>query len=218
MARSAALLPYSLAAGDGFGRESIVRAVAVLRRGGVVAFPTDTVYGLGAHSGMAAAIEKLYQVKERERLKAIPLLIARTEDLTVVAGQVPEIAWRLAERFWPGPVTLVVPKAAAVLDVLTGGAPNVAVRVPAHEAVLRLIATLGAPLAATSANISGQPEAVTAEEVRDTLGERVKLILDGGRCPGGVASTVVDVTVDPPAIRRRGAIVNEVEAFLSKVR
>ena len=218
MARSAALLHYSLAAGDGFGRESIVRAVAVLRRGGVVAFPTDTVYGLGAHSGMAAAIEKLYQVKERERLKAIPLLIARTEDLTVVAGQVPEIAWRLAERFWPGPVTLVVPKAVTVLDVLTGGAPAVAVRVPAHEVALRLIATLGAPLAATSANISGQPEAVTAEEVRDTLGERVRFILDGGRCPGGVASTVVDVTVDPPCIRRRGAIVNEVEAFLSKVR
>lgn len=200
------------------GKEAIQQAVAVLRRGGVVAFPTDTVYGLGAHSGMTTAIEKLFQVKERERLKAIPLLIARAEDLATVAVQVPDIAWRLAERFWPGPVTLVVPRGAMVLDVLTGGAPSVAVRVPAHEVALRLIATLGVPLAATSANISGQPEAVTADEVRDTLGERVKLILDGGRCPGGVASTVVDVTVDPPCIRRRGAIVNKVEAFLSKVR
>ena len=210
MARDPVLLPL--------GRESITRAVAVLRRGGVVALPTDTVYGLGAHSGIVAAIEKLYQIKERERVKAIPLLLARTEDLASVAEHVPEIAWRLAGRFWPGPVTLVVPKAATVLDVLTGGAPAVAVRIPAHELVLRLIAMLGAPLATTSANISGQPEAVTAEEVRDALGERVKLILDGGRCPGGVASTVVDVTVDPPAIRRRGAIANEVEAFLLKVR
>lgn len=209
MARRPVLLP--------FGREGIVRAVAVLRRGGVVAFATDTVYGLGAHSGIASAIEKLYQVKERERLKAIPLLIARAEDLSTVAQQVPEVAWRLAERFWPGPVTLVVLKAVTVLDVLTGGAPAVAVRVPAHELALRLIATLGVPLAATSANISGQPEAVTAQEVRDTLGERVKLILDGGRCSGGVASTVVDATVDPPCIRRRGAIANQVEAFLSKV-
>lgn len=200
------------------GPKAIERAVAVLRHGGVVAFPTDTVYGLGAHSGIAVAIEKLFQVKERERLKAIPLLIARAEDLSTVAAQVPEIAWRLAERFWPGPVTLVVPRAATVLDVLTGGAPSVAVRVPAHEIALQLIAKLDAPLAATSANLSGQPETVTAKEVREALGERVRLILDGGRCPGGVASTVIDVTVSPPSIRRRGAMVNEVQAFLSGIR
>jgi L-threonylcarbamoyladenylate synthase len=194
---------------------NIKRAVAVLRRGGVVAFPTDTVYGLGAHSGLPTAIEKLYQVKGRERQKAIPLLIAGVKDIAAVAVQVPEIAWRLAERFWPGPVTLVLPKSPAVLPVLTGGAPSVAVRIPAHDVALQLIAALGVPLAATSANLSGQPEAVTAEEVRDALGERVRLILDGGRCPGGVASTVVDVTVAPPLIRRRGALANEVEAFLS---
>lgn len=197
--------------------EALRRAVAVLRRGGVVAFPTDTVYGLGAHSAMAAAIDKLFQVKERERLKAIPLLIARAEDLASVAAQVPEVAWKLAGRFWPGPVTLVVPRAATVLDVLTGGAPSVAVRVPAHELVLRLITTLGVPLATTSANLSGKPEAITAAEVQAALGERVRLILDGGRCPGGVASTVVDVTTDPPSIRRRGAMVNEVEAFLAGI-
>lgn len=200
------------------GPEAIERAVAVLRRGGVVAFPTDTVYGLGAHGGIAVAIEKLFQVKERERLRAIPLLIARAEDLATVAVQVPEIAWRLAERFWPGAVTLVVPRAATVLDVLTGGAPSVAVRVPAHEVALQLIAELHAPLAATSANLSGEPETVTAKEVREALGGRVRLILDGGRCPGGVASTVIDVTVDPPSIRRRGAMVNEVQAFLSGMR
>ncbi len=198
-------------------REAIEQAVALLRGGGVVALPTDTVYGLGAHSAMAIAIDKLFRVKERERLKAIPLLIARSEDLASVAVQVPEIAWRLAERFWPGPVTLVVPKAATVLDVVTGGSPSVAVRVPAHEVALQLITALGAPLATTSANLSGKAEAVTAEEVHRALGERVRLILDGGRCPGGVASTVVDVTTDPPAIRRRGAMIDQVEAFLSRL-
>jgi len=198
--------------------EDIRRAVAVLRRGGVVALPTDTVYGLGAHSGMAGAIEKLFQVKERERLKAIPLLIARIEHLAGVAARVPAIAWQLAERFWPGPVTLVVPKAATVLDVLTGGAPSVAVRLPAHELALQLITALGVPLATTSANLSGKPETVTAEEVHEALRGRVRVILDGGRCPGGVASTVVDVTAGPPTILRRGAMVNEVEAFLAGVR
>jgi len=197
---------------------SIEQAAAVLRVGGVVAFPTDTVYGLGAHSFMASAIERLYKVKGRERQKAIPLLIAHMKDVTTIAIQVPEIAWRLAERFWPGPVTLVLPKAPGVLDVLTGEANSVAVRIPAHDVALELISALGVPLAATSANLSGQPEAVTAEEVLGVLGNQVELILDGGRCPGGVPSTVVDVTTLPPIIRRRGALSDEVEAFLTHIR
>jgi len=194
--------------------DSIEQAAAVLRSGRVVAFPTDTVYGLGAHGFMATAIEKLYEIKERDHRKAIPLLIARVEDVTSVAVQVPEIAWRLAERFWPGALTLVLRKAAAVLDVLSAGGDSVAVRVPAHDVALELISALGAPLAATSANLSGEAEALTAEGVRTALGERVKFVLDGGRCPGGVPSTVVDVTVVPPLIRRHGALASEVEAFL----
>jgi tRNA threonylcarbamoyl adenosine modification protein (Sua5/YciO/YrdC/YwlC family) len=193
---------------------SIERAVAVLRGGGVVAFPTDTVYGLGAHGLMAAAIEKLYEVKGRDRQKAIALLMARVEDVAQATVRVPEVAWRLAERFWPGPVTLVLPKADTVLDVLTAGGDSVAVRIPAHDVALKLISALGAPLAATSANLSGQPEALTAEEARGALGERVTFVLDGGRCPGGVASTVVDLTVVPPVIRRRGAVAREVESLL----
>jgi L-threonylcarbamoyladenylate synthase len=204
--------PLLLSASD---PESITRAVAALRAGQVVAFPTDTVYGLGAHSGLAEAIEQLYQIKGREHQKAIPLLLARTEDVSAVARDVPDLAWRLAARFWPGPVTLVLLGAATLLDVLTAGAPTVAVRVPAHPLALRLISALGVPLATTSANLSGQPEAVTAQEVWAALGARVALVLDGGRCPGGVASTLVDVTTAPPTIRRRGALVAEVEAFLS---
>jgi len=196
---------------------SIERAAALLRRSGVVAFPTDTVYGLGAHSAKASGIGKLYLVKERDRLKAIPVLLGRVDDLSLVASSIPELAWRLADRFWPGGVTLVVPRAATVLDVLTGGGDSVAVRVPAHPVALELIRALGAPLAATSANLSGQSEAVTAEEVRHALGSRVGMILDGGRCPGGIPSTVVDVTVSPAVIRRRGAMVAQVEELIAQM-
>jgi L-threonylcarbamoyladenylate synthase len=196
--------------------ESIERATAVLRAGGVIGFPTDTVYGLAADSRMASAIGELYALKFRDRQKAIPLLLGCIEALGSVAVEIPQIAWRLAERFWPGPLTMVVPKAATVLDVLTAGRGSVAVRVPAHEAALELITALGAPVAATSANLSGQAEAITADEVRAVFGTQLQLILDGGRCPGGVASTVVDVTVTPARIRRRGAVASEVEAFLAE--
>jgi len=194
---------------------SIERAVALLRAGGIVGLPTDTVYGLGAHASIATAIERLYEIKGRERQKAIPVLLARTEDVTSVVSAVPEVARRLAERFWPGPVTLVLPKAPTLLDVLTGGADSVAVRVPAHAVTRRLILALGAPLATTSANLSGQREATTAQEVRQALQDRVPLILDGGRCPGGVASTVIDCTTIPPRLLRRGALAAEVAAFLA---
>jgi len=197
---------------------SIQRAVQVLRGGGVIAFPTDTVYGVGAHSQIALAVEKLYEIKERDHRKAIPLLIAKRETMAEVAVRVPDVAWRLAERFWPGPVSIVLPKAPALLPVLTAGTHSVAVRMPDHSVALRLILALGVPLAATSANLSGQTECVTAGQVSRVLGERLELILDDGRCPGGVASTVVDVTLVPPVILRRGALMSEVEAFLAGVR
>jgi L-threonylcarbamoyladenylate synthase len=172
------------------------------------------VYGLGAHGLMAEAIDRLYTLKGREHQKAIALLLSRAEDVTTVAVKVPEIAWQLAERFWPGPVTLVLSKAAGLPDVLTGGGSSIAVRVPDHVVTRCLISMLGAPLAATSANLSGQPEAVTAEEAYAVFGDQVQLYLDGGRCPGGVPSTVVDLTVDPPVIRRRGPLSSEVEVLL----
>ncbi len=196
--------------------DSVKQAVRLLLAGGVVALPTDTVYGLGAHGFMASAIEELYVLKRREREKAIPLLISHMDDLRAVAAQVPEVAWRLAEEFWPGPLTLVLPRASAVLDVLTASGDTVAVRMPAHEVALRLIRALDAPLAATSANVSGEPEAVTARQVEEVFGDQLRVILDGGRCPGGVASTVVDVTVSPVLIRRRGPVADKVEALLSK--
>ena len=194
---------------------AIRRAIQVLKGGGLVVFPTDTVYGVGAHAFMPEAVEKLYTAKIRPRDRAIPILLAKVEDLALVAEEIPEVAWELMERFWPGGLTLVLPKKAAVPDMVTAGQPNVAVRVPDHPVPRALIEGLGAPLAATSANLSGHPSPVTAEEVRAELGGRIELILDGGRCPGGIPSTVLDLTADPPAILRRGAVAaEEIKAIL----
>ena len=197
---------------------AIRRAIQVLKGGGLVAFPTDTVYGVGAHVFMPEAVEKLYTAKIRPRDKAIPILLAGVEDLALVAEEIPEVAWELMERFWPGGLTLVLPKKAAVPDMVTAGQPNVAVRVPDHPVPRALIEGLGAPLAATSANLSGHPSPVTAEEVRAELGGRIELVLDGGRCPGGIPSTVLDLTADPPAILRQGAVAaEEIKAILPHV-
>ncbi|MGA9350143.1 MAG: L-threonylcarbamoyladenylate synthase [Anaerolineae bacterium] len=195
--------------------EAIAVAARILAGGGLVAFPTDTVYGVGAHAFQPDAVERIYAAKIRPRDKAIPILLAQPDDLVLVAEGITETAWLLAERFWPGGLTLVLPKKANVPDVVSAGGPTVAVRVPDHPVPLALIAALGAPLAATSANLSGHPSPVTAQEVQAELGGRIELILDGGQCPGGVPSTVLDVTTDPPAILRAGAIgVQETEAAL----
>lgn len=188
------------------GKEAIDAAARVLAEGGLVAFPTDTVYGVGAHAFQPDAVERIYVAKIRPRDKAIPILLAQPDDLVLVAEGITEAAWLLAERFWPGGLTLVLPKKTSVPDVVSAGGPTVAVRAPDHPVPLALIAALGVPLAATSANLSGHPSPVTAPEVVAELGGRIELILDGGQCPGGVPSTVLDLTTDPPAILRAGVI------------
>jgi L-threonylcarbamoyladenylate synthase len=199
------------------GQEAIDVATRILAEGGLVAFPTDTVYGVGAHAFQADAVERIYVAKIRPRGKAIPILLAQADDLVLIAEGIPETAWLLAERFWPGGLTLVLPRKANVPDVVSAGGPTVAVRVPDHPVPLALMAALGAPLAATSANLSGHPSPVTAMEVQAELGRRIELILNGGQCPGGVPSTVLDLTTDPPTVLRAGAIaVEEIEASLSK--
>jgi len=185
---------------------AIAQAARILTAGGLVAFPTDTVYGVGAHAFDAEAIERLYAAKERPRDKAIPVLLAAAADLPLVTREVPSIAHRLADAFWPGALTLVLPRHPALPAILTAGGDSVAVRVPDHPLVRALVAALGAPLAATSANLSGRPSPDTAEEVATQLGGRVDLILDGGPCPGGVPSTVLDLTLDPPRVLRAGPV------------
>jgi len=145
-------------------------------------------------------------VKGRPRSKAIPLLLDGPKRLSEVAEDLPREAWLLAERFWPGPLTVIVLRKPVVPDVVTAGGPSVAVRVPDHEFALRLIGAAGGALAATSANLSGHPDPVTAEEVLGYLEGRIDLILDGGPCPGGQASTVIDLTGVSPIVVRPGPI------------
>ncbi len=187
----------------------IERGIAVLREGGTVAFPTDTVYGLGARADNQWAVAKVYQIKQRRSDVAVPLLLARPEQLNEVAESVPPIAKLLAEKFWPGALTIVVIKSSAVPDIVTAGGPTVAVRVPDHPVPIALIEGVGVPIIGTSANLSGQPSPLTAAEVRAQLDEKADLIIDGGRCKGGVESTVIDVTGKKPVILREGAISRE---------
>jgi L-threonylcarbamoyladenylate synthase len=198
-----------LTAGSSNIEVAVAEAVRLLRAGRLVAFPTDTVYGVGAHAFQGRAVARLYQAKVRPRDKAIPLLLARAADLALVAEYVPPRAYRLIESFWPGGLTLILPKSEAVPAIVTAGGPTVAVRLPNHPLILALIAALDAPLAATSANLADHPSPVTADEVVRGLGGRIDLIIDGGRCPGGVPSTVLDLTTDRPLILRRGAITGE---------
>ena len=190
--------------------DALAEAVAVLRAGGLVCFPTDTVYGVAAHAYLPEAVERLYVVKERARDKAIPLLLGDIEDVEQVARDVPELGYRLMERFWPGGLTIVVWARPHVPAIVTAGTGSVALRLPDHATPRALAAALGAPLAATSANLSGQPSPRTAADVAADLGGRVEIILDGGPCPGGIDSTVVDLTKAPPRIVRAGAVPVEV--------
>lgn len=198
---------------------AIAAAVAVLCAGGLVAFPTDTVYGIAAHAYRPEAVEKLYLVKERGRDKAIPLLLGDRADAQSVARDVPRLALRLMERFWPGGLTIVLWAQPHVPAIVTAGTGSVALRLPNHAVPRALARALGAPLAATSANLSGQPSPRTAADVVAGLGGRIELILDGGPCTGGVDSTVVDLTRDPPRVARAGAIPPEdIARFLSSAR
>ena len=185
---------------------ALAQAVAVLRAGGLVAFPTDTVYGVGAHAYQPAAVARLYTAKVRPEGKAIPLLLGDAADIERVSRDLPPLTQRLMDAFWPGALTLVVPRNPGLPDIVTAGGPTVAVRLPDHPLPRALARALGAPLAATSANLSGQAEASSAADVMAQLDGRIDLLLDGGRCPGGVPSSVVDLTVQPPAILRQGAL------------
>jgi L-threonylcarbamoyladenylate synthase len=184
--------------------EAIARAVEILKAGGVIAFPTDTVYGLGCLVLDIKAIENLYDIKGREQTKAIAVLIASAEDLALIAAQPSAEALRLARRFWPGPLTIVVPRSPKVPEALSCTA-TIGVRVPDHAVAHALLAAAG-PMAVTSANLSGQANTVTAEQVLAQLDGRIELLIDGGQTPGDTPSTVVDMTGAAPKVLRAGGI------------
>ncbi len=187
--------------------KAIARALEILQGGGLVAFPTDTVYGLGARVHDARAIQRIFRVKDREQTKAIPVLLAGADEISKVALSLPSNAEQLAGRFWPGPLTIVVWRKPDLPESL-GGDKTVGLRVPDHRLALELLTVTG-PLAVTSANRSGEPSPCTAEDVFTALEGRVELILDGGETPGGEPSTVVDCTRAVPRILRPGPISEE---------
>jgi L-threonylcarbamoyladenylate synthase len=179
-------------------------AVNLLHQGQLVAFPTDTVYGLGALISDPQAIEQLYMVKGRDAAKAIAVLLGKAEALGQVTTEMGDLAQKLAQNFWPGPLTLVVARRPDLPEKLSAY-PTVGVRMPDHPDALELLNRTG-PLAVTSANLSGMPSASNVEQVLEQLGGRIPLILDGGQTPGGQPSTVVDCTGAEPTILRQGPI------------
>jgi L-threonylcarbamoyladenylate synthase len=186
-------------------------ALKLLQSGQLVAFPTDTVYGLGGLAFRAEAIDQLYQVKGRQAAKAIAVLVGESDALTQVTASMGGMAERFARRFWPGPLTLVVARHPSLPENISP-TPTIGVRMPDHPAALALLQAAG-PMAVTSANLSGAANTISAQEVYSQLAGRILLILDGGRTPGGLPSTVVDCTGSQPLILRQGPI--ELEQLLS---
>ena len=183
---------------------SIDRAVEKIQTGGLVAFPTDTVYGVGASIQHPGAIQTLYAVKQRDQSKAIPVLLGDPNQLTLIGIKVGYVAMRLAEVYWPGPLTLVIPKHPSLPDNLSP-TDTLGARMPDHPVALDLLCKSG-PLAVTSANISGGVNSRTAQEVVLQLGSSIDLILDGGKTPGGIPSTVVNCTTEALEVIRPGPI------------
>jgi len=187
----------------------LAEAIAVLKGGGLVAYPSDTVYGLGAAASDERAVARAFAVKGRLSEKALPLLLADVEDMAPLCAELPPTAKLLAERFWPGPLTLVLRRSAAFRSAALGGSENVALRVPDHHFLRQLIRAVGEPITGTSANRSARPSCRTAREVQRQLGQAVDLIIDGGPSRVGRESTVIDITEDAPRIVREGALSRE---------
>jgi L-threonylcarbamoyladenylate synthase len=187
-------------------QKQIDKGIEIIRKGGVVVFPTDTVFGLGAGAYIESAIERIFRIKQRPPEMALPLLISSIAQVSEVARDVPEYGWRLIDVFFPGKLTLVVFRASVVKDIITGGGDTVAIRMPDHPIPQALIRGSGMPIVGTSANLSGQLNPLTIEGVQEQIGDKVDLIIEGGPAPMGKESTVVDVTGEFPVAIRVGAI------------
>ena len=182
------------------------KAFAALDNGGVVVFPTDTLYGLGADVFSLPALQRIFAIKGRPAELALPVLVAGLDQVESVALSMSNQAQELAERFWPGPLTLVMRRSPELPDLVTGGADTVAVRMPAHRIPLALARRLGRPITGTSANLSGQPDLLDLDSIENQLGNLVDYITRSGPPPEGTGSTVVDITRNEPRLLREGAI------------
>jgi L-threonylcarbamoyladenylate synthase len=186
--------------------ERLAEAVQVLREGGVVAFPTETFYGLGADARNETAIGQIFRIKGRNFRNPVSVIVANNGDVIPLVEEIPAAAKILMETFWPGPLTLVFRASSSVLARLTADTGKIGIRVSSHPLARLLAGGLGGPLTATSANLSGEPECSSADAVIRALGDFPGTVVDGGETPGGTGSTIVDVTVFPPRILREGAI------------
>jgi len=200
-------------------KNSIQKAAKIIKNSGLVAFPTETVYGLGGNSLDKKAVRKIFEVKGRPLDNPIIVHIADLKDLSKLAKNIPKEVEILARKFWPGPLTLVLFKKKMVSDEVTAGADTVAIRMPKNKIALALIKTSGVPIAAPSANLAGRPSPTEAKHVFEDLGKKVNLILNGGKTKIGVESTVVDLTVKPPQILRPGGVsLEELKKVLKNVK
>jgi L-threonylcarbamoyladenylate synthase len=194
-------------------------AAAIIRSGGTIAFPTETVYGLGADGLNPEAVRKIFEAKERPPGNPLSLLVHSREDVKKVAKNIPEKAFKLMDIFWPGPLTIVLEKNDAVPQITSGNLPSIGVRMPDHRIALELVKRAGTPLAAPSANLSGRPSPSLATHVVADLTGRIDAIIDGGEAAIGLESTVIDTTVEPPVVLRPGAVgIKELEEIIGKVR
>lgn len=196
-------------------QQNINQAVTILKRGGLVAFATETVYGLGADAKNPAAVQKIFTAKQRPANFPLNVLISDVSQLSQWAIDIPQTAYQLAKEFWPGPLTLILKKAPQVLDIVTHGKSTIGLRIPDHPQALELLKQFGSGLAAPSANRFGHLSPTTALAVREELGDAVDLILDGGQCELGMESTIVDLSGDQPVILRSGMIsIQKIEQVL----
>jgi L-threonylcarbamoyladenylate synthase len=191
------------------GDSQAEEACTVLSNGGLVAFPTDTLYALGAQAGIEKSVRKVFEAKLRPTDSSLPVLVAEASDLDRVGVEIPQVAWDFASVFWPGPLTLIVSRSDLIPSLVTGYGDTVAVRMPASSVALSIIGKLGEPVVGTSANITGGPDPVDANEVLRQLSGRIDLIVDGGPCLYMGSSTILDVTVSPPKIIRQGVVRRE---------
>jgi len=196
----------------------IEKAAEIIQEGGLVAFPTETVYGLGADALNPLAVARIFEVKNRPQFDPLIVHVADVRQAEILVLKFPEKALRLMEKFWPGPLTLVLPKSNLVPDIVTSSLPNVAIRVPNHPMALELIRQSGRPIAAPSANPFGGVSPTTASHVRQSLGSKVDMILDGGPCGIGVESTVLSFAGREPVLLRPGGLpLEEIQSLIGKV-
>jgi len=188
--------------------EKLAKAIRILLEGGVAAFPTETFYGLGADARNETAVEKIFRIKGRDFLNPIALIVADDREVSPLVEEIPAAAKILMQTFWPGPLTLIFRAAPSVSSRLTGGTGKIGIRVSSHPIARLLAAGLAGPLTATSANLSGGSECSSADAVIRALGDLPDAVIDSGSTPGGVGSTILDITVSPPRILREGAIPN----------